>query len=1053
MPRDYATIIRDVDGFASAVGNFYQMFAGTPEENLIYNINAKFYELTTEAGADPYADEEELDNGFVDVDFHAKEMERSAPSPINDSDFKEYNWDIAINGYIAQIDEALASGRYAEGSIEQTMLMYTRYSLDKLRDRELCFDATKSETGSNMINGTIMSKVANNGFIPVLPEDITSKFKPDNMSRFFTPNDDKKRAAYTKEELQASADKTNYHNLYKEGINYMYSFHEFTDTIGNARPKGEQQQILRDKLIGEVTALRNEVYKTTSVNVDDPVVVASADGLVDQAKDMYGKVTAGRSYYPHIKMCNRLETYLRSGMPVEGYGDYYHMLTQLDKLKEYAERTDRYCTNAEGLYNAVYELDDKLSTLPGPGATVAEIEAYNREVNRLARQIDEEDRKLTQGVQYRSAPEELNDNEKKFFESNLRNFKDDFTDPDCMSTHVVVRDCVSRSEAMVAIGDAEYNLFHTAHTNLMEDMEDERGNIKAELTRYKNAHYKSYDAELNKTIDDTIRLCDDKYVSPDELNKAIGRLADMTAIKQGLLMDGTDADRRKADMHYEPLSEWARNTKAHHDNLIRAAARKGIVSDVALSSQLDAERNPRQPQLKEALDLFNSSKLMGKETWEHKYTRESAERLIGLKSELDGIDKAADPAAWRNKVEQVLKEAETTSKLAGEYRIAKDNSAILPGGKRRLAGADNIRREAEVLRANLKKELAIDARYEKIRQETRHVEPLSEAELKAMDETVGRESIDLATGRHIADTVGNMSLKEKANMLISAYNTLDSGDETYKKLAGDMLKDAAFKTGTGDIKLKADEMKDYFKDLGKAAMEARIDYAKELNENPEVYPITDSATRALLIQDTVDKYGSMLDDPRIRRYNNSLSQRDIKAGKTITANKLKEWYDEGYNERRKAMTDEEKKLDLARGDILDKAFADHGITEDNRDELINKAKNEYLRKNAGTFKKTYDEIHTKQENIHKEKLEHNTIKEAQDKAARDKKRTDAKAAVERRNAAKAEGPKVIDIAELREKAGFNEPEDNNAPGRNSTASSNRREHENEIKRSNSLGSL
>ena len=1040
MPRDYTTTIRDVAGFASAVSNFYQMFAGTPEEDLIYNINGKLYELTREPGPNPLNDGEELDNGFIDVTLNDIDDDREGYSPINDSDFKNHGWDLAINGYIDRLDEALSSGRYADGSIEQTMLMYTRHNLDKLRDRALCFDVAKNKAGAYMVNGSLMSKVANNGFIPVLPEEITSKFKPDNAERFFTPNNDNKRAAYTREELQASADKTNYHDMYKEGINYMNSFHEFTDTIGIARPDSEQkQQILRDKLLGEVSALRNEAYKTIAVNSNDPVVVASADGIDSQAGDMYDRVNKGRSYYPHIKTCDRLERYLRSGMPVEGYGDYLLMLGNLDTLKRYADSAGKYCANAEGLYDAVYDLDDKLNALPGPGATAEEIETYNREVNRLAKRVEEEDRKLTQNVKYRDVPEELGDKEKKAFKSNQDTFKNSFVNPNQVDTHGAVKNCVRSSEDMLALGNAEYNMFHTAYTNMMEDMEDERTNIKNELIRYKNAHSKNYDAELNKVIDDTIKLCDDRFASPDKLNKAIGKLSDMTGTKQGLLMDGSDADRRKAAMHYGPLSDWAANTKAHHDNLIRAAAKKGIVSDVALSSQLDAERHPRQPQLREALDLFNTSKLMGKETTEHRLTRESAERLINLKNELDGIDKTVNPAEWRAKANQVLKEAEIASDLAGEYRLAKKNSATLPGGKRRLEGADNIRKEAELLKANLKKELTIDDRYEKIRQETRQVEPLSEAELKAMDDKVDKESIDLDTGKDIMKTVREMPLGDKMNMMISAYATMSTGDATHSTVAKNMLKDVAFESESGKIRLEADKMKGFFKDLGKFAVEARLDYVKELKDNPGIYPITDKSMRAQMPEDIVDKFGTMLEDPRIRRYNSSLSKKDIIEGKKITADKLKQWYEEGLDERKRMMTSEERALDMERGDLLDDAFAKHGITEDNLNEHIDKVKEGYLKNNVGKFKTTYDEIHTKQENKHNSRKERNALKDAQDKAEREKMRADAKAAVEKQKEnkadAKANEPKVMNVNELREKAGFDVPQDNNAPRRNSIASS------------------
>lgn len=142
------------------------------------------------------------------------------------------------------------------------------------------------------------------------------------------------------------------------------------------------------------------------------------------------------------------------------------------------------------------------------------------------------------------------------------------------------------------------------------------------------------------------------------------------------------------------------------------------------------------------------------------------------------------------------------------------------------------------------------------------------------------------------------------------------------------------------------------------------------------------------------------------------------------------------------MTSKERALDMERVDLLDSAFAEHGITQDNLKEHIDKVKEGYLKNNVGKFKTTYDEIHTKQENRINSRKERKALKEAQDKAEREKLRAKAKAAGEKQKGnnaqnvgAKANEPKVMNVNELREKSGFNVPQDNNVPRCNSVASS------------------
>ena len=1062
MPKKYGTTFTDLIQFGSTVSNYYAMFAGTDEADLIYNISRTIQSpivgvIPDEAGAqddeyDEFKEGEEIDGGFLNVDYQAIRKEANSEQ-ITDDIYVKYDLDMQINGYIVQLDNVLASGKYPEGSIERTLLTHTKNGLERIINRELCFN-DKSEYGSYLVNATITSKVANNGLVPILPEKVLNGLKPDNVNFNFVPNSDSKRAAYTKEELQESADKTNFSGGYREGLHYMDSFYEFTDVIGMDKPDtADRQQILKNKMLGEVIALRNELYKITNVNLNDPVIARINDGIETNVADMYG-VENARSYYQHIAKCDNLENYLRSGMPVEGYADYANLHTNLVNVREFVKGAYEFCSNADGLYNAFAEYEDKVTgLLPGPGSSEAEIKAFQDEVGRLARNLNNEFDKFKNNRVLREMPGNLTKTEESNLKSRQNSFMDQLRAGDGMALNDFSR-LVSYASDFEALGNRSYVYFHGKYVDFMEDMEEDKANIRDALRRYQKAHGSHYDEDVSKAIEDTVKLCENKYSTPDELNEALGKCADIITEKQGLMMDGPDDVRRTAERHYEPLREYINRTKAHHDNLIKGAKKRGILTDISVDKQLLVEKRNGEIHLDEAIELFNTSRFMGGENTEHRLAREAAQRLQEKYNELKAIDKKANPKEWRELAETVNFLAETAIVRSDEYQAAKNYHANLPAGKRRLEGSEKIKEEAVMLRAMINKEFRKDEIYNKIKAETRIVEPLPVDELNKMREAKDKEAVELATKEAFKAVMKNEKVpaSDKMDSFISAYCMATSGDEKLSTIASDVLKNSAFNVNRGTIKLDDKNTEQFFKDFGKFCVDARLDYIKDIKANPAKSPIGDNMARAMITDEIIDNFGTFLDEPCIRRYNNSLSEKDIAAGKKITAQKIKEWYDTGRSERMNELPKEELDVYHSRDEIISNAMKESNIPEADRQTAISNARRAYGDKMTAGFEIAYEETYADQEARLAQRAEKKALENEARKNEIASNRAKAKQAVERQNAEKErlkeEGPKKLDLKQLKEKSGFTDHHENNAHGRRTVSS---RTNEHEIHRTNSLG--
>lgn len=1035
-PQNYMTNNTDITYFGGMIPSMYPMFAGTPEADLMYNINHSVYSMKQQLVGSEVEDErrlifkkEEIPEGFVEIDAIPEGFveidtiadNRSGEEHITDEIFTDGGYDRILNDHISQLNEAIDSGRYQEGSIQHVMLSYTRYALDKLRNREFIFSPQKNDYGDILIASDVMSKFANNGFIPILSDEEKAGLRDDHGTSFFTPNEDQQRAAYTRAQLQEAADKTNLGGLYYSGLEYMNAAMDVANMIGIASPDTpEKEQIIRNRLLGEITNHRNEILKTVSNDPNDPVVQGMYDGKLGQAADTIGE--SHRSYNSNLRELGYLEDYLKSGLPVDRYNAYVKLAFAHERIMSGIKGYQRYFSNSDAYVNAVYELDDKLSKLPGQGATKAECEAYLEEVNKLVRNASQEYDRFKAGLKDRPAPEDMSEEEKKVFQKRQKSFRERTLD-DTNNFTDDFRIYSRYAGDMTAPVSNIHTRMHKLYVNAMENMEKSSNDIADSLKEYRRLHGRDYDEEINKALDDTIKKCEDELATPSEINKALTELEEKVSVKQGLLMDGDERQRGAALNHMEPLRLGLADMVSHYSNLVRGAESRGILTGEPVSSQLMAEKTPDGPQYDDILQNFNTRRWVGGETTEHRLCRESFERLKKLDNELKAIDKKAHPNEWMEKAGQVIKEAGISAGLAKEYLEDKEYKAKTPAGKSRLQGAKDILAAANMVKAGINRQIETDKRYERMQQNTRHVEPI---DTKPLEERLKGTMADNRTRKEFMEYIhnGKEPVGERIESFMAEYCASEKGDDNIKSVAKGMLKDAALPAKEGEIALKPEEMKKFFKELGKHSVDSTMDAIKAI-ENDAAEITGEKQNKSLLFDAVMDQAKDILDDPRIKRYNNGLTYKDVKTGEwkvregkeLITADMVGKWYEEGQKERISTLSKDELDKYENRDRIYEDAFKKEGITEDNVLETMGKSLNAYMAEKASEFKDVYEDT----VKVNRAKVDEEFAQKAADKDALAKDKAEVKERIEKQMEA-AKAPKEIDIKQLKEKTGVGKHE-------------------------------
>lgn len=945
---------RDFISLGATFGGAYLMFANTPERDLMHQLA---YDLPNPAyvlGVDP----REFDTTAAGLPNAGYLYDPNDISEFyTDDRFRERDYDNKLNEFSRKIDDAIASGRYPDGSVQRFFLDYAQWNVNKIKNREFYSTPWNKSYSNEFPACGIMNKSGNYGFTPIISDFAKARLAPDNAMLFFSPNLDSDRAAYTEQEIQESMRKVGIDKVNKVAFSYVDALDDVKNTIGTERPAtAEQQSILRHKLLGEIVNLKNEIEKIIHVDTKDPIVHRMYDGRESQAED--GILHEVRGYIGDLRALNNFETYLKSAMPVEGFSEYLTLLERFNKQKTLMEDNRRHFDYPQEFEDALTTLEDKLTNLPQEGAAELEVNAYTSELKRAAERLLSENNKFALNPVKKQIPAEYDDKEKRRLADEANQVVGEF------KAAAYVTDVVKLTEQMTDTGRQLYEKLHANYLDYLQSVGDNIADFGENLKGLKSAHSSYYSKELNDALDKAIKLCDkESESSPKEVADSIAALKKLVDAEEDALTEQNSKESDDAYDHLEPLSEWVDSNKDFFDNRMAAAERKGVLTDEAVSKQQLYNSREGRINLDDALKKFNTSRLVGKETEEHRLCRESAERLKNLKSELDGIDKKKNPAEWNAKARAVMGEAKICSDLAAEYVEAKKGFKWTFAGRDRFKGAKDLYKEAEALRVGLKKELAIADKYERLRAETRNVQPLDQS-------AVQKEYNDKRAGSLAREEVVGFIRDEKNDLMkrmdsvTSLYSASQASDNPeFKSLAGEMLKDAAFVRESDNDKLDPQKTMEFFKNLGKYSVDTLLDFVKDAKSGNW---LGDNSGRLQMTEGILDSLcEDVVNDYRVRRYNNELKS----SGKspefieehTIDEGKLRVWFQKGRWERTDGLSAEEKQICEDYDEVLLDTLKSQGLTEEKMEDSVIEHCEAYMKQMAdraeGVYKGIYAEKH------------------------------------------------------------------------------------------------
>ena len=767
----------DIYGFAASVGNFYPMFVGTPAADIMYEVNSVLHEKFRVTMLDDSFDYDEVEGDEVFNPIVHKDA-GTARDQITDSGFRESGIDENIRSLVSRLKKEIESDRYAENSIERAMLDYTLWGMQRIGRRDFVFSAPTRQDSKFWPGANVMSKFANYGFTPKLSEAEKAGMPRDNGDNFFSPNADQARAKYTKQELQESADSLGFNNIYKAGYRYVDALTALQDTVSIKAPDTqERQDILRNKLLGEIVNQKNEILKAFYKDPTDPVNLRMFDGKENQMIDSVQ--SNGRGYMGDLQGINRLERYLKSGLPVMGYAEFYDLQKNAASLYETAKTFEDVLDNNGDFLEAAKKLSEKMENLPGENATEAERNAYLSEASELMTSCRDAYKNLMEHPQFK----EPNQDMKLYHRNLIQDLRAEFqahTQQDSRRGKDLAS-LAADAEAIKHLGESSIRELGESRKEYLQSLENDRITIGAELKRFRAAHGKHYSQELNGMLDNIAAYCEpDSAVSMEWLSDKLGKLKKRADAEYKALMQGTEKDKIEAGNHFQRLTEWTHANKGYIDNKISGARVRGILTDETVNKQMLVQKRNGVTKLDAALESFNTRRSrifgkgevegIGKETEIHKNTRKAAEDLMEARRKLLAVDHSAEPEKWTALAEDAMKKAKKLSELSVQYMNDKNHSAGSGAGKKRLEGASKLFREAEIMRVMLRQEMALDQRYERFKEDTIHPAPVDENALREEAARVKAERVKAERERVANGIIPDQNAGNQAGMDQNAGN-------------------------------------------------------------------------------------------------------------------------------------------------------------------------------------------------------------------------------------------------------------------------------------------
>ncbi len=718
--------------FAAATSNFYTPLFGTPAADIAYQISQKVKKCTQIESDKSMTDEEAGLLSEPSDENPGKYTTITCKGHTVPEDFLRINnIDTFVDESLETLKAGIEQGLYPEGTVQRAMVEYMIHGLEGIQNRNLALNDVSFELANKYPGIGMESKFANYVFIPKVAKEVEKDGKtelefPEGFAEddldgmtFFVPRTDQQTAKYTMEEFQESADKVNFYNYNKAGLDYKETLIDVDNlmTMDNLDPARKTE--LKNKIVKTIDETEVQLKKAQEASIDDPVALRMFGGLKGQFEDTI-KGTH-RSFDGNMDSMDRYKAYLNAGFPPEGIEEYNSLRVNIFTLKNYTAVLGRDATNAGAFIEKLGILDQAINSLPPAGSDenarnawaddiADKIDKVWEEYDKIAGKLTFVEKDFPMPDQNMPNKEELKrlgkDREEKIksWENDKNRMQENFRKEGEDGKRIVEIKEIQKKH-LHNFGKYTLQNRREALSKHMQGLSDTMSAMGTELKDLK---------EKNPNIPDSLKQAADRVIEasdPKSKSAPENYLRALMSLK-------TEAEKAGN----EALTTWADGRIHYYGNRMKAASKKGMLTDEPLEAQRSAVHCPDGSKIDTALTKFDTKRSFifggwgqehGKETQEHKDLREAAEALIRGKQELNDINDKTSPI-WEQKAREVMQLTEDVRNLSDVYIGKKDASPTSPAGKERLQGAKDLAKEANAYRVSLKKQISANMKYNQI---------------------------------------------------------------------------------------------------------------------------------------------------------------------------------------------------------------------------------------------------------------------------------------------------------------------------------------------------
>ncbi len=760
----------DLKYFGDALAQSYSTLHGTPVAAQFLNIAKKIQNVYI------YWDTEH--RTINDPNWEVEEDMRSPLELENGNQLPFYQYAYTGNyiteerlretGVDADIDNALTALRaeqanHAAGTAKRTLIDFAISGLEKIRRRELVVDADNPEFLENPGADTSF-KFANFSFVPQigqgngldrpLPDDFPQDDPFDNVIK---PRENQLTLGIHPEaELDEAVQRANLDNVFQASNDLVESQRAVNNMIANGQPDAQREQILKQNLLSTIDPLIEELQRATNAANDDRTLPVFNDLTHNRNDVLSPDAQADRCFARDIEHLRDYKNYVNSALPLEGYAEYNELLNYLEvEIQNVTNSVVETITNANPYLQQLQGLQTALRNLP---QAQDQVDAWQNDIRTRIQSVIDTGTNLRNNPQY-----DLNKTSLPAYVSMIQDHHDrlelakanlDPNSPEYQQIETRQHNFTAqitqlnneyraweqdRNAALAKIGDITTKFNNTFRV----DFQHPGQRTRERKNRYINRMLDGLQQNVRQ-MSDELRAFRRRWFLGDAMQTALHNAirSGMTDIEAGpvhfltglrQLQEVARQQVQQGNRRCAPILEWANKNAAYFESRILEAQSKGIPTDVNAQFERNMrDRHNGQDRLQESLTLFNTrraryfeivgrtTEAVGAESVPHENLRTATETLINQKNALANIDRNANPAQWRQAMNDMLQSCITVYGRALDYM--QRNNFNRPHGTEagglRFDGARAIWNEAAKMYADYKTQLAQENQYQALAQKT-----------------------------------------------------------------------------------------------------------------------------------------------------------------------------------------------------------------------------------------------------------------------------------------------------------------------------------------------